>query len=414
MQIFKKSYKPEEIFTPRAASVNEFMYVDRSELEENLIRHAQGTRHLILHGESGNGKTWLYKKVFSDIDVPYLVVNLANASRLGSLQAAIKDKIVKLSPDERLSQKVIQKSAGADAAVINANYSDSKIFEVVQREPLEALMMLLHREAHAQKSLIVLDNFEQIVGNAVLIKELSDAMILLDDEDYAKFNVRFCIVGVPSEIRDYLASHSAIETVSNRLVELPEVARLSQSEAHSLVTRGFGALKIVASEDVIKEIVWKTDRIAQHLHELGLECAQCVYGKGGNLDREKLTVALGYWVNSSLSAVREVVDQHLNARDTKAGRRNQVIYALGCLKIEDFKYTDVEEAVRHEFSANTQGVTLNVTQTLSALAKGDFPVIKRVPKGDAYRFVNPKVKIAIRVLLRKSEAGKAEKVPRLT
>ncbi|MBW6507859.1 MAG: AAA family ATPase [Rhodobacteraceae bacterium] len=414
MNPFSRKYLPTEVFTPRAATVNENMYVDRSDLEAVLKKHAVGTRHLIIHGESGNGKTWLYKKVFADIDLPYLVVNLANASRLGSLQAALKDKLAKRSPDERLSQKVIQKSGGASVQVISADYSDQRIFEMVEREPLEALMALLRREAGKKTALIVLDNFEQIIGNRALIKELSDALILLDDDDYAKFNVRFCIVGVPSDIRDYLAEHSAIETVANRVVEIPEVARLTQHESEMLVEKGFSLLNIACDKRLVLEIIWKTDRIAQHLHELGLEIAQRCAMAGSAVSDEILETSIVSWVASSFSSVREALDHNLNARDTKAGRRNQVIYALGCLKLEDFKYTDVEEAVRKEFSESTRGVTLNVVQTLSALAGGDFPLIKRVPKGDAYRFVNPKLKIAIRVILHKVSSGKAEKLPRFT
>lgn len=412
---FSRKYRPEDVFTPRAAAVNDEMYVDRSDLENVLKKHVVGTRHLIIHGESGNGKTWLYKKVFADLDIPYLVVNLANASRFGSFRKALEDKVSKKSPDEKLAQKVVQKSGGASVSVLSAGYSDQRIYDMVSREPLEALMALLRREAgNGKKALIVLDNFEQIIGNDGLVKELSDALILLDDEDYAKFDVRFCIVGVPSDIRDYLAKHSAIETVANRVVEMPEVARLSKTEAEALVKKGFSLLKIDCSEEFVSEIVWKTDRIAQHLHELGLEVAQTCLEEGNTIDEKILESSIAGWVNTSLSAVREAVDHNLNARDTKAGRRNQVIYSLGCLKIEDFKYTDVEEAVRLEFSESTKGVTLNVVQTLSALAGGDFPLIKRVPKGDAYRFLNPKVKIAIRVILKKTESGKAEKLQRFT
>jgi len=151
------------------------MYIDRSVLEASLKKHLNGTRHVVVHGESGNGKTWLYKKVLSDLKMPYLVVNLANASRLGSLQEAFKDKVKK---------------------VLKQDYTDQKVYDVVEREPLEALMALLRREAGRKRAVIVLDNFEQILASEKLIKELSDSIVLLDDEDYASFDIRFCIVGV--------------------------------------------------------------------------------------------------------------------------------------------------------------------------------------------------------------------------
>lgn len=406
--------KPDDVFTPRSAIVNDKMYVNRDVLEQELRKYILGSRHIIVHGESGNGKTWLYKKVFKEIGVPYSIINLATASRLGSLQAAFSDKLNKKSPQETLAERVVTKTGGADL-IVKSEFTDERIYKIAEREPLEALMALLSREARGKVSFIVLDNLEQILADSSLVKQLSDAIILLDDDDYAKYKVRFCIVGVPSDLRDYLAKQSSIETITNRTVELPEVARLSVEEARTLLGTGFELLKLKCSDELIEEMTWKTDRIAQHLHELGLEVALAARLKNSNfITREIFEEALTSWFVSSLTAVKEALDNNLNARDTKAGRRNQVIYALGCLKTEDFKYSDVEEMVRKEFPGSTKGVVLNVSQTLSQLEKSDHPLIKRVPKGDAYRMVNPKVKIAIRVTMEKTPSEKATRRPRFT
>ena len=388
------------------------MYVDRSELERVLKKHCQGSRHIIIHGESGNGKTWLYKKVFDDLKLPHLTINLANAYRFGSFQNLLKEKLKNDGPDTALSQIVIQKQGGMSATVLSANYTDERIYSMVERDPLVALMTLLNREAGNEQSLIVLENFEQILNQPSIVKEISDALILLDDDDYAKFNVRFCIVGVPSEIREYLGKQSAIETISNRVVEVPEVARLTQSEAEALLKKGFKIIGLECNEDFIKEVVWKTDRIAQHLHELGLEVSEFAIENNGVIDADVVENAISAWISNSFSAIGEVVDSHMNARATKAGRKNQVIYCLGTLAIEDFKYSDVEERVRDAFPDSTKSVALNISQILSKLADGNSPLIKRVSKGDAYRFVNPKVKIEIRVRLYLTEAGKVAKKPR--
>lgn len=414
MSLFSKRTKPKEVFTPRASTVNDQMYVDRTELERVLKKHCQGSKHIIIHGESGNGKTWLYKKVFGDLYLPYLTINLANASRFGSFQNLLKEKLKSDGPDRELSQIVIQKQGGMNAAVLSANYTDERIYSMVERDPLLALMILLNRQAAKKQSLIVLENFEQILDQASIVKEISDTLILLDDDDYAKYNVRFCIVGVPSEIREYLGKQAAIETISNRVVEVPEVARLAQSEAEALLRKGFKIINLECSEEIIKEIVWKTDRIAQHLHELGLEVSELAIENSEVIDASILKNAISSWISNSFSAIGEVVDSHLNSRATKAGRKNQVIYCLGTLTIEDFKYSDVEERVREVFPDSTKGITLNISQILSKLSDGNSPLIKRVPKGDAYRFVNPKVKIEIRVQLHLTEVGKVVRKPRTT
>jgi len=233
--IQKKNARPADVFTPRAAKVNQSMYIDRSELESELKNHALGTRHLIVHGESGNGKTWLYKKVFSDMELPYTVVNLANASRFESLKAAFKDKATKKSSGMSISGKVINRNASASILGVRGGISDQMILTAAEEDPLEALMSLVHKEAGDKKALIVLDNFEQILGSKELVKEISDSLILLDDEDYAKFNVKFCLVGVPSDIREYLSKQNSLETISNRVVEISEVARLTSCEAKLLL-----------------------------------------------------------------------------------------------------------------------------------------------------------------------------------
>jgi len=415
MIVLKTEKLPDEVFTPRAPTINPRMYIDRGKLEKDLAKQIRGGRHIILHGESGNGKTWLYKKVFSDHDVPHTVVNLANASRLGSLQMALKDKIKKQSPGEKLSQKVVNKSAGLNVPFAKANISDQKIYEIVEREPLEALMSLLYREASGKKSIIIFDNFEQIVEKPDVIKEISDAIILLDDEDYAQFGVKFCIVGVPSDIREYISNQASLETISNRVVEVPEVARLSLEESRALLKRGLiDELNLSVDDQFIENAVWKTDRIAQHLHEFGLECAREAIENDRMLDQKSFERAELSWFSTSISVVQEAVSHNMNARETRAGRRNQLIYALGCLKTEDFKYADLETLIREEFPDSTRGVILNVAQTLSTIEKSQFPLVKRVPKGDAYRLINPKTKIAIRVMIRKSKDGRAEKIPTLT
>lgn len=407
--------KPEEVFTPRAPNVHEKMYVDRSELEGRLAELIQGSKHIIIHGESGNGKSWLYKRVLSDKKTPYSVVNLANAVRFGTVDAAIKDKINKSSGSEqRLAEIVHNHNGGAKPFGVGAEYTCQRVFEIVDRDPLEALMGWVRHSGGRRPGLLVFDNFESIVSDEKLVKELANILTLLDDADYAKFNVKICIVGVPSNTREYLTSQSSIQTISNRISELPEVARLTSLQAKTLLSRGFGILGIGDVDDChLESILWTTDRIAQHVQELGLEVSRAALVNNGSVNDSVLTQARKSWFEESISSVRQIVDANLNARETKAGRRNQVIFAIGCVKTEDFRYSDVEAMVRNEFPGSTAGVELNIIQRLGELENSKHPIIKRVPKGDAYRVINPKVKIAIRVMLRKN-GGKVEKIPQFT
>ena len=79
--MFSNRMKPEHVFTPRLAEVNKEMYVSRPHLEKALKTALRGNLHLLIHGESGTGKSWLYKQTFQNNAINFVVANLANASR---------------------------------------------------------------------------------------------------------------------------------------------------------------------------------------------------------------------------------------------------------------------------------------------------------------------------------------------
>lgn len=110
------------------------------------------------------------------------------------------------------------------------------------------------------------------------------------------------------------------------------------------------------------------------------------------------------WVSDTLSADIATIQASMNGRDTRIGRKNQTLYALGQCKLEDFKYTDVELILRRNF--NVGGATLNISQILSGFADEKNPIITRNPKADAWRFVSPKYRMAIRALLKKEPDGR--------
>lgn len=56
-----KRKEPHEVFTPRQSEVNLDMYVHRPYHEKMLKRWLKETMHGFIFGESGSGKTWLYK-----------------------------------------------------------------------------------------------------------------------------------------------------------------------------------------------------------------------------------------------------------------------------------------------------------------------------------------------------------------
>lgn len=410
---WKPKTAPEKVFTPRAADINERMYVQRPYLEERLDRALKSTKYIIIHGESGNGKTWLYKKVFTDRSVYFHVLNLSNADSSGSLAGAITSKLGELGVEITTStQSGI--SAGAKPWGVGAETLVQTSKSPLPISPFLAYVREIRSRAGNRPAALILDNFEQVVDNDNILREIASVIISADDDAVSASEVKVVIVGTPNDIRSMIARLANTATISNRLTEIPEVARMTKDEAKALMQRGLkeeiGLSFDLDEEALYEEICWKTDRIAQHIHELCLNIAYEAIRIGGVVNRTVVNEAEQQWAEESLSADWATIDGVMNARETRAGRKNQVIYCIGKCESEDFTYADIEKILRKEFPLGTQGVILNIVQILAGFAGQDNPLIRRTPNGTAYRLVSPKFRMAIRTRLSKTADERVEKV----
>lgn len=408
MSIFSSKPAPEDIFTPRSANVNSRLYIPRPDLEEELTEGLSESQHLVIFGESGNGKSWLYKSVFDKEKVHYEVVNLVQASTLKSLGAAFEDKLSRKEELEKHEYEVAKKG-GVKPGGVGFDIEGTWTYVKGKKEPFEKLLAYVRKSAGKRKAAIVFDNFEQVASEPDICKQIANCVILLDDPIYDAYRVKIVIVGTPAGIDEHLAHHGNIQTISTRLKEIPEVERMTRNEARSLMKVGLEdilKLKIVGDSEVFYERMLSiTDRIALELQELGLKVAKEAAKKDGKIDQIVLNRAVARWAKNSIRSYCAMVSSRLNSRETKAARRNQCIYACGLIDKDRFSYRDVEIKIRELFSETTQGVALNVSGELSKLAKGDNPLLKRLPTDDAYRFSSPKVRMAIRTMLA-IDAGK--------
>lgn len=279
-QIFIKRLRPEEIFTPKGKSVNEQMYVHRDELESAFVKALRKPKHIIIHGESGCGKTWLYKKILAARKIKYEVLNAATINSTGSLIDGIKALSARLSPFEKKSYEE-SIGGGANAAILKGEVKLSEKYEALSPEPYLELIRILFMKAGSSESFLVIDNLEHIVKNEMLVKELSSILMYLDDDEYAKYRVRIILVGTPSNLRDYFSKIDSSQTIINRVQEVPEVSVLSSEDVRNLAEKGFfRLLKARCLEDTAKgfnqayllnAISWFSANVPQYIHELCLE-----------------------------------------------------------------------------------------------------------------------------------------------
>lgn len=394
--------RADEVFTPRQAAVNERMYVNRQNLETDFSAAISSGLHILIHGESGCGKSWLYKQYCKARGIHLEIANLANAQRLGSITKEIENVIDREGGLEH-STTIDKIEAKADVVVAKGGTEHSKTYTVRGKEPFEECLALAKKHAGGKRAFLVLDNLEVIFDDDKLMGELASLITLLDDERYSQYGVRLLIVGVPSGVREYFNRTPNRATVANRIRELPEVSRLTIAESSELIQRGFKrelGLEIKASDEdaILKHISWVTDRVPQRLHEYCLELALVTDG-ARSIDASFLRETDKRWLQSSLSHSYGSVENLMNERDTKIGRRNQVLYCLGLIDRDEFRATEIEALVRQEFPTSTASKTLNVVGILPEISNTKDSVLKRTPKGDAFMFADPRFKMALRAML---------------
>ena len=376
---------PRTVFTPRESKVNPVMYIPRPELEQELIEGLLGSKHLILHGESGSGKSWLYKKILADQNIVYKVSNLANASRLGSINAEFEN-ILRRTEKPKKTGYTEAKDAEVNAAVAKGRISHADIYSISSKEPFEALASDLRSEAGDRGAVLVLDNLEAIFQSEQHLKELANLITLLDDDIYAAYQVKFIIVGIPGDLRRYFFETPNLSAVGNRVKELAEVFRLTEEQTEELVKKGFidelGYLdsKGELYKDVVSHVIWVTDRIPQKIHEYCLILALEAYRNNRPLQLSDIQVADRKWLEESLYQAYSVVEASMNEKDTRIRRRDQVIYSLGQLDKGAFRTADVENYVRNKFPDSTKDIQLNINGTLSYLACQKQPIIRKTPR----------------------------------
>jgi hypothetical protein len=415
LTIFTPRPKPEQVFTPRGV-LNPKMYTQRGALEHDFEEKLRRKgHHIVLYGESGCGKTWLYNNFFGQNGVAYKVVNLADASRNGKISSELL-RVVSGDGTSTLTGYSEKKAAEVSAVVAKGSLDHTNTFAVSTPDPLRAAIKRFRQQAGSHHAFIVLDNLERIFGKPPLMDELADLITLADDPEFLKEEIRFLLVGVPSGIKEYFATTPSHRTVANRLVQIQEVARLSKDEAQQLVVQGFEhELKYEVPDlfraKLLKHVLWVTDRIPQSMQEYCLELA--VIGEGKRqLTEDMLPIADRKWLGSSLSSAYAAIESQLNERDTKVQRRNQVLYVLGQMEANEFKPQHVEEAIRGQFHPGESLVNIGgVPNAFGDLTAGTgTPVLKKTPKGDAYMFVDPHYRMAIRAMLRVNDKNQVEKV----
>lgn len=389
------------VFTPRQTDVNISMYVPRPELEKALFRSIKRNTHSLIFGESGNGKSWLYRHVLEQQGIPFLVANCANASRLGSVTAEICNALIEPGTVIKLGFSE-EKAAELNALFGKANLTHEGDYELVQEEPLLAAFRAFS-SVTTGKRILVLDNLESIFSNSKLMNELADIVILLDDPRYSQFDVNLLIVGIPNGVLEYFRRTKNVESVSNRIEEIEKVGGLTKEQVGEVVKRGFDQLQVQITGNTLISLsdhVWNvTLGIAQRVHEY-CEClAYLLEERGWKYSKEALDDADSLWLKQGLRQSYQVLESHLNSRQTSVARRNQVIYCIGKTRAHQFESNVIDGMIRKEFPETIPETNMGIGSILSELCDGKTPLLHKNEHTNSYSINDPRYLMCIRLAL---------------
>lgn len=391
------------VFTPRMSEVNSLMYVDRPFHEKLLVRAMRRNSHTLLFGDSGNGKSWLYKKVLDENSIPYIVANCANASRLKSVTQEICSSIIEPGTIKKLGFSE-EKAAEINAYFAKGGLKQNSNFYISQEEPLLEAFKLFSKSI-PEKKILVLDNLESIFDSNELMTELADIIILLDDSRYAACNINILIVGIPNGVLQYFRETKNSESVSNRISEIEKVAGLDSGQVMEVIRKGFEQLDILTTGATLIEIsnhVWDvTLGIAQRVHEYCEVLAYAIEENDWKYKSSLLKEADKHWLLQGLRQSYQVVEGHLNSRETAVSRRNQIIFCIAKIRSHQFDSSVIDRLIRKEFPETIPETNMGIGSILSELSKNTNPLLNKSESANIYSIRDPRYLMCIRVMLYK-------------
>ncbi|MFE8703994.1 AAA family ATPase [Cytobacillus sp. FJAT-54145] len=402
--MYKKRKEINEVFTPRNDTVNTKMYIHRPSLEENLKRKINGSKHVVVYGESGCGKSWLYKNILNEGKIRFGTINLSKAKRLGSITNVFQDELSNRIPF--IKSEYQNTSSVGGSAVIRADRRYQEKYQKLSGDPVREYI----KSFNDNNLIIILENLESIFSKHDLMEELGDILTLLDDSDY---NAKFIIVGVPSGVVQYFNNRELLKTIANRMVEVPEVKGLSEEQVKEFLVKGFieqlkVGLTAIDIEKITKYVFWITNGTPQKLQEFCEILAYKIKSNDWNYDNVMLEKSSKEWVSDALHRNYTLISNMMNSIETDLGRRNQVLYCLGKINTSTFKASEIEQLLRGEFPNTTKDKKLNVSLILNDLESWSNSFIQK--NNGEYLIKDKQSILCIRIMLKKNTSEKIEKM----
>lgn len=396
----------EQVFNSRG-EYNERMYIKRPEHERQFKNALKSDMCVIVHGQSGTGKTWLTRRVLMEENYYFKPINLAHASTAKSIYLCFKNVMSRDGWHIRTKFSEM-KRANLKIPIADGGFSNTTEYSTEVDFFMEFLKYMQNRARNKDKKrYIVFENFESIIDNEQLIKELTNLITLVDDDEVLKYKTKFIIVGATRDIQKYFSKVTNVNTIENRVTELPEIRSLTTKQSFELVEKGFDLLDIAFEEHTLKEtyqkrIAWLTGGIPQRLHEFCYELSIICKENNWQAKGEYIDRAVKYWITTSLNKNYVCISKVMAKEKTKISKKNQMLFCLGLIQKESFDHDEIREEMDHEFP-NSKTPMGTVIKILEELCRENPPILVKNHEMKDYSFADTKYALCLRSMLYKAE-----------
>ncbi|MGB3676530.1 MAG: ATP-binding protein [Candidatus Nanopelagicales bacterium] len=274
-------YVPEDVFTPKTI-VTRAMFERRNEPDadgnpgvQNRLQDALRERgaQVLIFGDTGVGKSSLVKYAAEDETLFAVTVECGSEMKYADILDTIVRKLVDVKATTVKRTVSAESSATGEASVpwftklsgtIKGAKGKEQNYEVVEKPVLDVITEVM---ATAGKSLIVLDNFQNINAQetrnlvAQLMEKLSDRA-----GDWDKPDIKCVVVGIAEDAASLLGGSLSF---ARRTVQIG-VPRIPDDEIRALLSRGFGLLGLDVHPNLMKQFVFYSDGFPFFAHLIGL------------------------------------------------------------------------------------------------------------------------------------------------
>ncbi len=408
--------KPKEVFTPRAPRVNQKMYISRFEQERAMKRALDSNYCIVIYGDSGCGKSWLYRKVFADLGVSFSVLDLGTCQDQDDVDLILLDRIARLEEFE-IQEK--EEERELDIRPMRAGVREKKSLSYKRNvsSPFKRMCTLMRSEKNFTRGVIVFENVEHIIDKPNLISFIQSKIMEIDNNDEANGDISIAVVGVPFELSKILSEGNHYQTISNRIYEIPEMGQLEPDQAEEFMKRGFiELLKLKFSYDFdlcLRAIATATNRVPQYLHDVCLLASLAAEEADGEINQELVEKAIVDWVVSSDKSAFTLIDSIVSSDKSSGRLKSKVLFCLAQIEDPYFSKDDITALLEKFFPRYCDTVKPATKRTLSSLSKISTGILKASKDGNHFQIRTPAIRGALRSSLTLQQDDEEVKVRRL-